>query len=505
AGEEVPRLARCVHEHEQYLNWKSANATVREELRSEFLAHSNRPASNKGKGRGSEHQKGRGRSGGAGRDKQGQRQVDGGEASAPRQRTEDNPRRDKEKRTSAWPDKPRLDAEQFKALKAEVRERCPEIFTQFLIARGWAAFALTQTQHIGGEAIASESHGREQSRKGVSAESREVTTHPGRRRSRDDADTEETARAALVRRGSTEPHEVANEAGAERNDHAPRGSLGDALERLGWDVDEVDNICIGGKDHDLSRPGVRDALSAAIAEKKQGNKAAYLRRHNWSGRRHGRFGESGDRGGSDVRRRKPSRPGDEGISSLHVAHARAYSTCALRGDYQKWTTLMAAGPRAKQLCALGSLACGHDRHTKRARGYDASTGEGTAESAEYPPSICATIAFLLGAEPLPRITHFPALTEGSAATQLLEAVAAQRKTNKRRSDAWLTAATGGGSRTETRHTWSDEPVVEAAGAGDGQAWGTSKRLQQWKAAPDAIPESWPEREYVTAAAVREAL
>ena len=43
AGAGVPQLARCVAEHDQYLNWKSTTATVREELRSEMLASGSKP------------------------------------------------------------------------------------------------------------------------------------------------------------------------------------------------------------------------------------------------------------------------------------------------------------------------------------------------------------------------------------------------------------------------------------------------------------------------------
>lgn len=54
AGADMPKSARCVREHEQYLNWKSATATVKEELRAEFQAHTTRQGQSRGKGKGGE-------------------------------------------------------------------------------------------------------------------------------------------------------------------------------------------------------------------------------------------------------------------------------------------------------------------------------------------------------------------------------------------------------------------------------------------------------------------
>lgn len=107
----------------------------------------------------------------------------------------------------------------------------------------------------------------------------------------------------------------------------------------------------------------------------------------------------------------------------------SFRQCAFRCDYQKWTTLMAAGPRAARLRELGSLTCKHSRHGRQAKVYDVNTGSGTAESAEYPTLLCATLVFMLnrhewhsGGGKLP-------LTDGRVTDDLLEALARQRSEN----------------------------------------------------------------------------
>ncbi|KAL3922658.1 MAG: hypothetical protein SGPRY_004480 [Prymnesium sp.] len=127
AGAATPELSRCIQEHDQYLNWTAATATVKEELRAEL---GKQPALAPGRGRGKGENHHRSRAGGAA----GQKEAEETRPSELEQEgvgvgAGDRHGRGKDKRTSAWPDKPRLDAERFKAFKTETREKCPDACT----------------------------------------------------------------------------------------------------------------------------------------------------------------------------------------------------------------------------------------------------------------------------------------------------------------------------------------------------------------------------------------
>lgn len=135
AGAGQPSLASCVEEHEQYLNWKSTTATVKEELRAEIRLQLGQA---RAAGRAARHEetgaRGRGRGAGKNREPAG-RTGPPAELRAGGPHADEKKKSDKERQESAWPDKPRLDAERFKTFKAEVREKCPDVCTQYLIAR----------------------------------------------------------------------------------------------------------------------------------------------------------------------------------------------------------------------------------------------------------------------------------------------------------------------------------------------------------------------------------
>ena len=49
----------------------------------------------------------------------------------------------------------------------------------------------------------------------------------------------------------------------------------------------------------------------------------------------------------------------QSLAAVTKAIMLTFPQCALGSDFQKWTSLMAAGPRAQQLQALGRLTCSH--------------------------------------------------------------------------------------------------------------------------------------------------
>lgn len=50
----------------------------------------------------------------------------------------------------------------------------------------------------------------------------------------------------------------------------------------------------------------------------------------------------------------------------------SFAQCASGGEFQKWTTLMAGGPRAARLRAINDMRCEHASHARVARGGDLS-------------------------------------------------------------------------------------------------------------------------------------
>lgn len=69
--------------------------------------------------------------------------------------------------------------------------------------------------------------------------------------------------------------------------------------------------------------------------------------------------------------------------------------CVFGSEFQKWTTLMAAGPRAVALRSLRGLTCAHASHARRARGLHTAGGSESARAGAYPVLFCATVAGLL--------------------------------------------------------------------------------------------------------------
>ena len=76
--------------------------------------------------------------------------------------------------------------------------------------------------------------------------------------------------------------------------------------------------------------------------------------------------------------------------------------CAFLGDFQKLTSLMAAGPRAQRIRALAWARCAHTAHVSRARGRAPDGSSEVARAAAYPPVFnAAVIAALFSAREVP--------------------------------------------------------------------------------------------------------
>jgi hypothetical protein len=77
-----------------------------------------------------------------------------------------------------------------------------------------------------------------------------------------------------------------------------------------------------------------------------------------------------------------------------------FPQCAPGSDFQKWTSLMAAGPRAQQLLALGKLTCSHvGKHRRVAEGRDAHGKSNAAASGAYPVGMAAFVIWALACRP----------------------------------------------------------------------------------------------------------
>ncbi|KAL3912634.1 MAG: hypothetical protein SGPRY_008269, partial [Prymnesium sp.] len=74
---------------------------------------------------------------------------------------------------------------------------------------------------------------------------------------------------------------------------------------------------------------------------------------------------------------------------------RCVEQAGWRTRFQKWTTLLAAGPRARALRCLRGLDCQHSSHEERACGVDERGRLRASEAAEYPVLFSATVAWVL--------------------------------------------------------------------------------------------------------------
>lgn len=332
---------------------------------------------------------------------------------------------------------------------------------------------------------------------------------------------------------------------------APRvGSLGHAFQELGCNVEEID-VKRGGHLHDVRRQELRDMLVRGVRRKaydvvwiatpcssfsvlwQDGTQGrirsrsspegvqplprrwrAYVRKHNEFVRLTAELAAAAHTAGTTYIIENPV---DRGyVGSPHFGwKARghvplwlmpeirqlsrstrpkwlSFAQCAFGGDFQKWTTLMASGPRAHKLSGIGDLGCSHASHTRVAKGRDLS-GNSEAEAAgEYPPLMCAAVAFLLHRDgQWSSREELQKAIASKEAGELCRQIERQRMLNERAASAFA------GMR-ELAHDSQPDPLAaedSASEVGVAQAAsdGGSRAPGGWTAAPEAMPEDWPER------------
>ncbi|KAL3926279.1 MAG: hypothetical protein SGPRY_003372 [Prymnesium sp.] len=183
----------------------------------------------------------------------------------------------------------------------------------------------------------------------------------------------------------------------------------------------------------------------------------------------------------------------------------SFPQCAFRDKNKKWTTLTAAGPSAVRLLAVGSLQCTHARHTKRAKGYDESTGDGAAESAEYPPPYVRNAGLRPEFEGVGWAAAVGTFDERDGSRQpARDSAHAAERANQRACAAFCAGELAAATEGDHIRCVGDPEKEGGDIAGPRQPAGGVIRIRGWKAAPEAIPPTWPEREDVAAAAVLDA-
>ncbi|KAL3906109.1 MAG: hypothetical protein SGPRY_010673 [Prymnesium sp.] len=147
--------------------------------------------------------------------------------------------------------------------------------------------------------------------------------------------------------------------------------------------------------------------------------------------------------------------------------------CAFNGEFQKWTTLMAAGPAENSISVLGGLPCTHLSHTMTARGTDERGVPLSEKAGEYPALFAATAAALLDGSS-PTIGELQAALGGPAATLLHTTIRIQAEANER----------------AAREFTSKQEGMVIPTSNTGSQGGTA--ANKWQATPELIPRSWPE-------------
>ena len=159
-----------------------------------------------------------------------------------------------------------------------------------------------------------------------------------------------------------------------------------------------------------------------------------------------------------------------------------FPQCAFGGLFQKWTTLMAAGPRANQLMALGQLECTHDKHERVAMGRDAAGASNAAAAGAYPIGMTAFVMWAL-ARPELRSGQWPVAAPTDVRPYVgdaLSALEANRREQQRRNEAAAARVCGDVC------IGCDQPQPEAVAV-----------PPRWRSTPLAMPTAWDERSDVS--------
>jgi len=158
-----------------------------------------------------------------------------------------------------------------------------------------------------------------------------------------------------------------------------------------------------------------------------------------------------------------------------------FPQCALGGDFQKWTALMAAGPRAQQLEALAALRCVHSKHARVAEGRDGNGASNAAASGAYPLGMAAFVMWALARPDVraeasgvpPSICTLQALV-GSALDGVRQSIRGQELMN-----AQAVAAVCGETQCETCESSVDTAALPTP-------------LLGWRSVANELPAQWDE-------------
>jgi hypothetical protein len=318
-----------------------------------------------------------------------------------------------------------------------------------------------------------------------------------------------------------------------------RGAFDDAGAALGVRVDEIDTLR-GGDAHDVRRLGLQEELLGAVAAGRYevvwigmpcssfslwwldksmkrlrgrsqpegllglpAKERNYLRKHNALADFSARLASAAFVAGKTFIIENPPDRGRRGSplfrwSARHhvplwlMPSIRAltcqcspiwvtFAQCSLGGDFKKITTLMTAGPRARQLRGLNGLRCVHGKgeHARVAGGRDAQGRSEAAASGAYPVGMTAFCAWALlrpGAAEGGSIPPDPGVCGGEKLQVLLESITKEVDKN--------VAAAGGfmEGRCEEGDDRSEGAEVEM------------RQRRSWRSAPELMPMAWVERE-----------
>ena len=159
-----------------------------------------------------------------------------------------------------------------------------------------------------------------------------------------------------------------------------------------------------------------------------------------------------------------------------------FPQCALGGDFQKWTALMAAGPRAQQLEALAALRCVHSKHARVAEGRDKNGASNAAASGAYPLGMAAFVMWALArpdvraeaTAPPPDVWELQALV-GSALDGVRQSIRGQELLN-----AQAVAAFCGETQCEACESSVDTAATSPI------------PLLGWRSVANELPAQWDE-------------
>lgn len=167
------------------------------------------------------------------------------------------------------------------------------------------------------------------------------------------------------------------------------------------------------------------------------------------------------------------------------AHLITFPQCALGGQFQKWTTLMVAGPAAGALQPLDGLRCDHHkaRHTRVAKGTEPDGSPSSAAAAAYPPIMNVVVVGLLtGVLQVTTTAEVREAASSEDATAYAAAVTRIQEVNQLWAARFCDSSFLGASEAaETSHLSAQS--LEPA------------RTLEWL--PQAMPLRWPEAAEVT--------